>query len=335
MSGRSGVRRWLSPAGMPSLLLAAIALVGSACQAGTTAELSSRPLSVDRVAGVTTTTPTPDPTTAVPTTVAPTPGEPLPGLGVGAQGPNVLALEQKLTALRYFVGKVDEAYDADTQHAVTAFQKVNGMERTGRATDDVVAAIRSAQGAPAPLVANGGLKRVEIDLDRQVLFLYEGNTLDVILPVSTGNNQRFCSEGWCRRAVTPTGSFAIYDKRSGWERSPLGRLYNSQYFNGGIAIHGSTSIPAWPASHGCVRIQMSAAEWFPDRVSLGTPVYVVAADEPVPAPYVARTTPASTPTTIVPDTNVPPVTTPAVATTTTTTPNLLSGLFGPPPTPAP
>jgi hypothetical protein len=79
-----------------------------------------------------------------------------------------------------------------------------------------------------------------------------------------------------------------------------------------------------------VRIQMSAAEWFPDRVSLGTPVYVVAADEPVPAPYVARTTPASTPTTIVPETTLPPTTAPPVATTSTTTPSLLGGLFGNP-----
>ena len=87
----------------------------------------------------------------------------------------------------------------------------------------------------------------------------------------------------------------------GWETGPLGSLYNSQYFNGGIAIHGSRSVPAYPASHGCVRISMSAAEWFPDQVSIGTPVYVVAGDEPVPTPVGLGAPPVSTPTTIVPE----------------------------------
>jgi peptidoglycan hydrolase-like protein with peptidoglycan-binding domain len=242
---------------------------------------------------------------------------------VGSQGAAVLALEQKLAALHYHVGAVDEAFDTDTRDAVMAFQKVAGLDRTGRATDDVVAAV-SAASAPVPLVAAGGFKRVEIDLDRQVLFLYEGNNLNLILPVSTGSNERFCSQGYCRRAVTPPGSFVVYQQDSGWEESPLGWLYNSNYFNGGIAIHGSPSVPGYPASHGCVRIPMSAAEWFPDRVSIGTPVYVVSADAPAPAPIGLGATPTSTPTTVVPDTTVPK---PA---TTTTTANFLNSLLSPP-----
>jgi hypothetical protein len=160
-----------------------------------------------------------------------------------------------------------------------------------------------------------------------VLFLYEGNNLDTILPVSTGSNERFCSEGWCRIAVTPTGAFTVFAQDSGWETGPLGSLYNAQYFNGGIAIHGSPSVPGYPASHGCVRIPMSAAEWFPDKITTGTPVYVVSSDEPVPAPIAAHATPTSTPTTIVPDTVPSPMASP-----TTTVPNLLSQLLAPPTT---
>ena len=109
--------------------------------------------------------------------------------------------------------------------------------------------------------------------------------------------------------MTPAGSYHVFQRVRGWQTSRLGRLYNPLYFNGGIAIHGSSSVPGYPASHGCVRIPMSAAEWFPDRVSLGTPVYVVSADEPNPAPIDNRATPTSTPTTIVPDTTAAPVTT--------------------------
>ena len=39
-------------------------------------------------------------------------------------------LEQRLAALHYWVGVVDDVYDADTAHAVTAFQKVMGLNVT-------------------------------------------------------------------------------------------------------------------------------------------------------------------------------------------------------------
>ena len=196
-------------------------------------------------------------------------------LGVGSSGPEVLALEQRLEALHYDVGAVDGNYDQRTFDAVIAFQKVAGLARTGQYTDEMAGALAGAPAAPAPLVPDGGAQRVEIDLDRQVLFLYEGGALSKILPISSGSGKRFCSEGSCRMAVTPTGSFAIYRQDRGWETSPLGRLYNAQYFVGGYAIHGSTSVPPYPVSHGCVRIPMASAEWFPSHVSNGMQVVVL------------------------------------------------------------
>lgn len=210
------------------------------------------------------------------------------GVGhAGAQTPDDRAIEQRLADLHYDVGAVDGTIDRDTGHAVTAFQKVHGMPRTGELNDEVKAAIMAASGPPAPLEPGGGANRVEIDLDKQVLYLYENDALTKILPVSTGNGERFCSGGYCRRAITPEGAFKIREQRTGWETSPLGRLYNSQYFHGGYAIHGSNSVPATPASHGCVRIPMSAAEWFPDHVSVGTPVYVTRGGEGTPPPPAA------------------------------------------------
>jgi lipoprotein-anchoring transpeptidase ErfK/SrfK len=46
------------------------------------------------------------------------------------------------------------------------------------------------------------------------------------------------------------------------------------YFNGGIAVHGAASVPDHPASHGCVRIPMSIAEYFPTLVNTGDPIEV-------------------------------------------------------------
>ena len=212
--------------------------------------------------------PAPTPAPAPAPAASPAPAAPAPQ----AAGP--LELEQHLANLGYDVGPVDGEYDAVTRTAVMAFQKVHGMERTGEVTPGLTSAVLSTTGMPAPLVPGGGANRVEIDLGRQVLFLYEGDSLSRILPVSSGNGERFCEGGRCREAITPTGDFAIYRQAQGWEEGPLGSLYNPQYFVGGVAIHGSKSVPAHPASHGCVRIAMSAAEWFPNHVSRGTPVYV-------------------------------------------------------------
>ncbi len=182
-------------------------------------------------------------------------------------------MEERLSQLRYDPGRVDGVFDATTGHAVLAFQKVNGMARTSRATPDVLAAVSRGR-PPAALLPGGGPTRVEIDLKRQVLLLWKDGGLLRILPVSTGTGRRYCVQGECANAVTPGGSFRVGQKIRGLRVSRLGQLYNPLYFNGGIAIHGSPSVPAQPASHGCVRIPMSASAWFFDMVPSGTPVYV-------------------------------------------------------------
>ncbi|MDQ2826428.1 MAG: L,D-transpeptidase family protein [Actinomycetota bacterium] len=178
---------------------------------------------------------------------------------------SALQAEQRLAALHYDVGPVDGVVDARSSNAVIAFQKVNGLPRTGQLTDAVATQILATTASPAPLVPGGGASRVEVDLARQVLFLYEGNALSAILPVSTGKAS----------TPTPRGSFHFYRYDPGWTTSRLGQLYNAVYFVGGYAIHGSNSVPAYPASHGCIRIPMSAAQWFPSHVSTATAVYVI------------------------------------------------------------
>jgi peptidoglycan hydrolase-like protein with peptidoglycan-binding domain len=235
----------------------------------------------------------PPPTTAPPppSTTAPAPppsigAVPAKGLGPGDRGPQVRALEDRLTALHYDVNTTDEVYDQNTAFAVVAFQKVSGLPRTGRATQDVVDALATAT-PPAPLVPGGGPTRIEIDLPRQVLFLYHNDSLIRIVPVSTGSGKRFCDEGRCRNAVTPPGSYRVGYRVDGWDESPLGRLYKPLYYmvGAGIAIHGYAEVPPHPASKGCVRIPLSAAETLPGQVPDDTPVFVLdGKTPPAPAP---------------------------------------------------
>ena len=203
------------------------------------------------------------------TTAAPPP----PGLGVGASGPAVTDLQQRLVDLRYDLPEVNGTFGPATQQAVYAFQKVNGMARTGRATDDVLARIAAAS-IPPLMVPGAGGTHAEIDVARQVLFFVKAGSLFKIVPISTGSGQRFCVDGRCSTAVTPGGAFRVYGKYRGWQNGNLGKLYSPSYFNGGIAVHGYPSVPVRPASHGCVRVPMRIADYWHTLVKKGDPVYV-------------------------------------------------------------
>jgi lipoprotein-anchoring transpeptidase ErfK/SrfK len=180
--------------------------------------------------------------------------------------------ERRLSDLGYWTGPVDKVFDAGSRHALIAFQKVEGLKRTGKLSRELLDAIRTAT-RPKPYETGAG--HIEIDIARQVLFLVDGaGTVTKILPVSTGTGKLFTQSGWTRRACTPCGRFTIYHKISGWRRSPLGLLYYPNYIRGGVAIHGNPSVPAYPASHGCIRIPMFAAIEFSRVTPIGTVVII-------------------------------------------------------------
>jgi L,D-transpeptidase catalytic domain len=152
--------------------------------------------------------------------------------------------------------------------ALIAFQKYEGREVTGRLSQEDFDLIMSAA---APRAKDGGYKHVEVDLDRQVLLLTDGDGLvKRVLPVSTGSDKHYSQNGMSGRAYTPRGRFRIYAKLSGWRKSPLGLLYYPNYFSDGLAIHGNSSVPDSPQSHGCIRIPMSAAVEISRQLPVGT-----------------------------------------------------------------
>ena len=198
---------------------------------------------------------------------------------VGSRGEVVLALEKRLTELRYDVGAVDGFYDQQTWQGVVAFQKYAGLKRTGTYTLETQKALHVAM-LPEGLYPELGLPRIEIDIPRQVLLYFDEQGLNRVIAVSTGSNRKYCEiskksgEEVCGVAKTPRGKFRIQWRISGWRESDLGKLYNPLYFNGGFAIHGSPSVPASNVSHGCVRISIETSIWFYDSIKNGTPVIV-------------------------------------------------------------
>jgi lipoprotein-anchoring transpeptidase ErfK/SrfK len=95
-----------------------------------------------------------------------------------------------------------------------------------------------------------------------------------ILPVSTGNEERYFDQGKWQIAHTPRGAFRITRQVKGVRHASLGDLYYPNYFYGGVAIHGSLSVPTTPASHGCVRIPRFADREFSSLVWVGMEVFI-------------------------------------------------------------
>jgi lipoprotein-anchoring transpeptidase ErfK/SrfK len=96
------------------------------------------------------------------------------------------------------------------------------------------------------------------------------------LNTSTGSNQMYESRGQLHKAVTPPGTFSFFRSVDGEDKAPLGVLWRPRYFNGGIAVHGYTSVPAYPASHGCARVSNAAMNmiWATDLMPIGSRVVV-------------------------------------------------------------
>ena len=234
--------------------------------------------------GVSTPTPTPVLATSAPTPVSARP--------VGAP-PDLDLARRRLTEQRYYGGAPTGASSAALRSAVMAFQKVNGL------TVDGVVGPRTAAALAAPrtpvLRYPGPADRIEVDLTRQVLYVVKAGRLLRILPVSSGDGQSYIQrDGQVARALTPVGQYRITRRLAGPERAFLGTLYDPQYFYRGWAIHGSDSVPAGPASHGCVRITRWDATWLFGQLSVGWSVSVYGGRFTFPAGSQAAGTDAPT-----------------------------------------
>lgn len=113
-------------------------------------------------------------------------------------------------------------------------------------------------------------KWVEISLGDQRLIAWQGERLVMDTNVSTGRS------GF----RTPTGEFEAGPEKSRhrvsrtYDNSPM--PYSVQLYKG-YFIHGYPSVPAYPASHGCIRMPLgkkNAAEFFFNWIDLGTAVSI-------------------------------------------------------------
>ena len=181
-----------------------------------------------------------------------------------ASEPNLAAAQARLAWLGYLpAGRITGRLDDATRQAVMAFQGWESLQRSGilgPATQ-----LRLAR-AHRPLAGPGSRSRIEIDLSRQVALLVRGGAVLRAIHVSSGKSS----------TPTPTGRFRVFRKeQKSWSAPFRVWLPWASYFTGGIALHEFSDVPAFPASHGCVRIPASDAPAVYAFARVGTPVDVV------------------------------------------------------------
>ena len=153
--------------------------------------------------------------------------------------------------------------DEETAVAILAFEKWAGLPRDGL-LDDRVRTTLERTTRPQPLLRRPG-RRVEIDLARQIALLVVDGRVERVFHISSGAGGR-----------TPSGSFRVYRKeRMSWSVPFSTWMPWASYFVGGIAFHAYGSVPAYPASHGCVRMMARDAPLMYAFATYGTPVDVL------------------------------------------------------------
>jgi hypothetical protein len=223
--------------------------------------------------GATTSAPTATPAPATSSTTPP-PDPARQTLRLGDSGSAVGDLQEQLSDLGYWLGEPDSHYGQLTRQALMAFQKAEGLTRDGVAGPRTRERLPDAS-RPEPRSDSGDV--IEVDLERQLLLVVRDGELKWAFNTSTGNGEAYDRpSGGTGVARTPRGEFEIERQIDGLRKAELGELYRPKYFHGGIAVHGSGSVPARPASHGCVRLTNAAMDllWESGVAEIGTDVLV-------------------------------------------------------------
>jgi peptidoglycan hydrolase-like protein with peptidoglycan-binding domain len=197
-------------------------------------------------------------------------------------GGETARIQQRLIDLNFWTGAVDGGYGLTTEQAVMAFQKYTGLATSG-SVDGATAAALTAATEQARSTADAGTL-VEVDKTKQLLFFVVDGKTQWVFNTSTANGKAYeetdkNTPGEIIKgvAITPNGLHSVYrEKPEGWWDGDLGRIYRPKYVIGGVAVHGSSSIPNYPASHGCIRVSVPAMDyiWDSGMMPMGIRVWV-------------------------------------------------------------
>jgi lipoprotein-anchoring transpeptidase ErfK/SrfK len=184
-----------------------------------------------------------------------------------ATSTQIAQAQQALKDLGYPIDAVDGVDGPKTRRGLCAWRRLQGRTASrGPLTSAELTAIRATTRLPNASAGRG----VTVDRTCQTVYFRTDGRWRKVLIASTG------SDGVQPRA----GDYRIQRKRAGWHTStryPASspNRYNTLCFDGPSAIHGSKSVPTYPASHGCVRVTTGGADYLFPRMKVGDPVKVI------------------------------------------------------------
>lgn len=222
-------------------------------------------------------------TTTAPSNIVPVAVVDPPLQAVGTRsGQETARIQLRLFELGFWLSAADGEYGLTTRQAVMAFEKYLGLDADGQVDQGTADALTAMTQRPVARANSGTL--VEVDKAKQLLFFVIDGRTDWILNTSTGDGEEYTEadqntpgEMITGVSLTPSGLHNVNRERpEGWWEGDLGEIYRPKYFVGGVAVHGSNSIPNYPASHGCVRVSVPAMDWIWDSgiMPMRTPVWV-------------------------------------------------------------
>lgn len=183
---------------------------------------------------------------------------------------HVTTVQRNLKRLGIWV-KVDGIEGPRTRQAACAARRLIGYRKVTRwrLRRKDVRVLRRTDALPRP---KNGKNYLSIDKTCQMVYQAKRGKWRRVVRASTGKAGH----------RTPGGSYSITWKWPGWHNSSQypsdsgnGNMYQSMYFkSGGYAVHGSRSVPWYPASHGCVRVNLRNADKLYNSTPIGTPVYI-------------------------------------------------------------
>jgi lipoprotein-anchoring transpeptidase ErfK/SrfK len=181
-----------------------------------------------------------------------------------AQGPDAVRNVQKDLARLTFLpsSQVDGKFGPRTRHAITAFQQWNGLTPDEIAGPQTLAKLRTAT---VPQAGNyGASRRIEIHRAKGVTLLIDRGKVIRAIHSSAGK----------RGLETPAGSYRIQRTvLKDWSYPYRTWMPYASDFHRGYALHEG-NVPAYPASHGCVRLPPGDASDVYRFATVGTAVQV-------------------------------------------------------------
>lgn len=223
----------------------------------------------------------PDNATGTPFGCAGFPTTPVAAITTGASRATVIRGQQRLLDFGFWLQAADGTYGLTTTQAVMAYQKWAGLSPSGTLDETTAASLNRNQCRPVP--SRTGADMLVVDKGHQLAYVVRGNAAQWIFNVSTGGGYRYQATDQKSGAaiddvaITPSGTFKVYrvSDQPRYEGS-LGTLYRPRFVVGGVAVHGYSSVPNYPASHGCIRVTNPAMDfiWGANIMPLGSTVII-------------------------------------------------------------